>query len=64
MRTPAERARDQALRELWDLVNVISYRVHPRALDFEAWQSRVEHIHIRLSEAARDARAAELTQPE
>lgn len=62
--TPAERARDQALRELWDLVNVISYRVRPRALDFESWQSRVEHIHIRLSEAAREARAAELTQPE
>lgn len=59
MKTQVDRARDQALRETWDLLNAISYRIKPRALDLESWVEKLDHIRMNLAEAAREARKAE-----
>jgi hypothetical protein len=62
--TPEDRARDQAQRELWDVINRMSLRRQTKALDLESWASALEQTRTRLLVAAQKAREAELTVAE
>jgi hypothetical protein len=54
-----DQARDQAQRELWDVINRMSLRRQTTAGDLRAWVSTIDHVRMKLSEAARDAEHTE-----
>jgi hypothetical protein len=48
-----DQARDQAQRELWDVINRMSLRRQTTVGDLRAWAESLERVRKRLAEVAR-----------
>ena len=63
--TKLDQTRDQAQRELWDVVNRMSLRRQTTVEDLRAWAESLERVRRRLTDVARAEEAKdELTTSE
>lgn len=60
--TKLDQTRDQAQRELWDVVNRMSLRRQTTVGDLRAWAESLERVRRRLVDVARAEEAAEETK--
>lgn len=50
-----DRVKDQAQRDLWDVINGMALRRKATPLDLRAWLTTLDRVRMHLHEAARDA---------